>query len=215
MDAWSKKKGMMRGTRYVTKLEPMEREMLGESASNIADALMERVRSAPKDELAEMTGMSSGHADAPSNPALARLLPSFFKEGAEEVEGDASLMRQLNETDIIRNKLLSLRVVADALGPDGSVNLSLGESEARLWTSAISDIRTYHYQQLQTLEARHGAEDPRCQAAQQYMDWLGGHLDSLMYAMMGDLDIDEDYGSDDDSDGANGRGGHPENGPRR
>ncbi|WP_392452498.1 DUF2017 domain-containing protein [Corynebacterium dentalis] len=196
MDAWSKKKGMMRGTRYVTRLEPLEREMLGESASTIADALMDRVRSAPKDELAELTGMTSGHADAPDNPALARLLPSFFKDGAEEVEGDASLMRQLNETDIIRNKLLSLRVVADALGPDGSVNLTLSESEARLWTNAVSDIRTYHYQQLQTLIARHGEDDERCVAAQQYMDWLGGHLDSLMFAMMGDLDIDDSFGDD-------------------
>ncbi|WP_288814536.1 DUF2017 domain-containing protein [uncultured Corynebacterium sp.] len=192
MDAWTKKKGMMRGTRFITRLDPMEREMLGESASTIADALMERVRTAPKDELAEMTGMTSGHAKAPENAALARLLPSFFKEGQEEVEGDAALMRQLNETDIIRNKLLSLRIVADTLGPDGSVNISLSESEARLWTNALTDIRNYHHQQLQEFILRYGEEDQRCIAAQQYMDWLGGHLDSLLFAMMGDLDIDED-----------------------
>lgn len=186
MDAWIKKKSLVRGTRYVTRLEPLEREMLGVSASGIADALMERVRTAPKDELAELTGMPSGHAEAPKNPALARLLPSFFREGDEEVEGDAALTRQLNETDIIRDKLLNLRVLADALGPDGSVSISLTESEARMWMNAIVDIRLYHHQQLQELLARHGEDEPRTMAAQQYMDWLGGHLDSLLVAMMGD-----------------------------
>lgn len=190
MDAWSKKKSIVRGTRYHTRLEPLEREMLGESASAIADALMERVRTAPKDELAEMTGMTSGHAEAPKDAAMRRLLPDFFKDGDEEVDGDAALTRQLNETDMIRAKLLNLRVVADALGPDGSVNLSLTESEAAMWVNAVADIRLYHHQQLQELLARHGEEAPRCQAAQQYLDWLGGHLDSLMFAMMGDLDVD-------------------------
>lgn len=191
MDAWTKKKSMMRGTRYITRLEPLEREMLGDSASLIADQLMERVRTAPKDELAEMTGMPSGHAEAPANPALARLLPSYFKDGAEEVEGDAALMRQLNETDIIRQKLLNLRVVNDALGPDGSVNLSLTESEAAMWTNALADIRSYHHEQLQQLIKQEGEDSSQVLAANQYMDWLGGHLDSLMYAMMGDLDLDE------------------------
>lgn len=196
MDAWTKKKSLMRGTRYVTRLEPLEREMLGDSASLIADALMERVRTAPKDELAEMTGMPSGHAEAPANPALARLLPSYFKEGAEEVEGDAALMRQLNETDIIRQKLLNLRVLSDALGPDGSVNLSLTESEAAMWTTALADIRSYHHAQLQELTKQEGEGSSQVQAASQYMEWLGGHLDSLMYAMMGDLDLG-DFGDDE------------------
>lgn len=191
MDAWTKKKSMMRGTRYITRLEPLEREMLGDSASLIADQLMERVRSAPKDELAELTGMPSGHASAPDNPALARLLPSYFKEGAEEVEGDAALMRQLNETDIIRQKLLNLRVVSDALGPDGSVNIALTESEAAMWTNALADIRSYHHEQLKQLALQKGEDSEQVLAATQYMDWLGGHLDSLMYAMMGDLDLDD------------------------
>ncbi|MBC2681037.1 DUF2017 domain-containing protein [Corynebacterium anserum] len=191
MDAWTKKKSMMRGTRYITRLEPLEREMLGDSASLVANQLMERVRTAPKDELAEMTGMPSGHAEAPDNPALARLLPSYFADGAEEVEGDAALMRQLNETDIIRQKLLNLRVLCDVLGPDGSVNISLTESEAAMWTNALADIRSYHYEQLKQLIAEKGEDAEQVIQANQYMDWLGSHLDSLMYAMMGDLDLND------------------------
>ena len=49
----------------------------------------------------------------------------YKRQGDEEVDGDAALTRQLNETDIIKTKLTNLRFVVDYLGPNGSVNVSL------------------------------------------------------------------------------------------
>ena len=174
---------------FNTQLEPLEREMLGDSAVAVSDKLMERARTAPKDELAEMTGMASGHADAPKDPGLARLLPSFFREGDEEVDGDAALTRQLNETDIIKTKLTNLRFVVDYLGPNGSVNVSLTQDEVHPWLSAINDIRLYHSAQYEEFkkELLEGEENSdQATAAQNYLDWLGYHQDSLLSAMMGE-----------------------------
>ena len=190
MQPWTKKKSMLKGVRYQTTLEPLEREMLGDSAAAVSDKLMERARTAPKDELAEMTGMVSGHAEPPQDPGLARLLPSFFSEGKEEVDGDAALTRQLNETDIIKFKLVNLRHVLDALGPNGSVNLSLAQEEVQPWVAAVTDIRNYHYAQYQQFIAEVGEDSNQVMAAKNYLDWLGYFQDSLLTALMGELDVD-------------------------
>lgn len=191
MQPWTKKKSVLRGTRYITTLDPLEREMLGDSAATVSDKLMERARTAPKDELAEMTGMPSGHADAPTDPGLARLLPSFFAEGKEDIEGDASLTRQLNETDIIKLKLVNLRHLLDALGPNGSVNLSLTAEEVQPWVNAVTDIRNYHSAQYEQFKNDMSADSNQVMAAKNYLDWLGYFQDSLLTALMGALDIDE------------------------
>ncbi len=205
MQPWTKKSSLLRGTRYIAQLEPLEREMLGDSAAMVSDRLMERVRTAPKDELAELTGMTSGHSEAPTDPGLARLLPSFFAEGAESVEGDAALTRQLNETDIIRNKLLNLRHITEALGPTGSVNLSLTEAETRPWLSALADIRNYHHAQLTAMREDLDENPDQIQAAQNYVDWLGFNQDSLLTALMGDIVSDLPDDVDDGDDGSDGR----------
>jgi hypothetical protein len=190
---WTKKKGLVRGTRYQTRLEPLEREMLGDSAVTVSDALMGRARSAPKDELAEMTGLPSGHTDAPEDPALARLLPSFVRDGAEEVEGEASVTRQFTETDIIKAKLINLRILIDALGPDGSVNISIGTDQAGPWLNAVADIRTYHSAQLDVYRVEHGESSQEAETAANYLDWLGYHQDTLLSAMMGELDVPDGF----------------------
>ncbi|MBB3114815.1 DUF2017 domain-containing protein [Corynebacterium bovis] len=187
MKPWTRKSGIMRGTRFQTVLEPLEREMLGDSAATISDHLMERVRTAPKDELSELTGMTPGHAEPPADPGLARLLPSFFREGDEEVEGEAALTRQLTETDIIREKLRNLRLIGDRLGPDGSVAVTLGPEEARVWLGAVNDVRNYHAAQLDRFREELGPDSEQVQAADNYLEWLGFHQDSLLTAMMGEL----------------------------
>lgn len=216
MIPWSKKKGLVRGTRYLTRLEPLEREMLGDSAVTVSEALMERARSAPKDELAEMTGLPAGHADAPKDPALRRLLPSFFRDGDEEVDGEASVTRQFTETDIIKSKLVNLRILIDALGPDGSVNLSLTPEQVGPWLNALADIRTYHSAQLDVYRVEHGDGSPEVETASNYLDWLGFHQDSLLTARMGELDLPEgfDGGSEDGPGGGPGAGpgGRPDRG---
>ena len=185
MEPWKKKTGMLRGTRFVTQLNPLERETLGNCAATVADALMERVRTAPKDELAELTGMASGHSERPSSPALARILPDFFADGAEKVEGDAALTRQLNETEIIKNKLMNLALIAEHIGPNGSVNITLSQEAVQPWLSANNDVRNYYHELCQP--ALHGAEGPdRVEAAKELSAWLTFHQDSLLRAMMGE-----------------------------
>lgn len=192
MKPWSKKKGLVRGVRYHTELEPMEREMLGNSAATVGDRLIDRARSAPKDDLAEMTGLPSGHSDAPTDPALAAMLPSFFRDGDEEVEGESTVSRQFNETDIIKGKLVNLRMMGDILGPGGSVNVTLNEEEVRPWLGAMADIRTFHNAELEQFREDLGADSREVEAAENYLEWLGFHQDSLLNAVMGPLDVPDE-----------------------
>ncbi|WKD58791.1 DUF2017 domain-containing protein [Corynebacterium caspium] len=143
MQAWQKKKGLMRAPRFITTLEPLEREGLGNLAATVSEALIARVRSAPKDDLAELTGMPSGHKQAPQDPALARLLPDFQLSGDEEFEGDNAMLRQFNETDICAQKLTNLQIIIEKMGPDGGVHVSLDPAEAAQWVAAINDLRLY------------------------------------------------------------------------
>ncbi|MDN5582039.1 MAG: DUF2017 domain-containing protein [Corynebacterium sp.] len=200
MKPWTKKKSLVRGVRFVTELEPVEREMLGNSAANVGELLIGRARSAPKDELAEMTGLPSGHTDAPDDPVLAAMLPSFFRDGDEEVDGEAGVSRQFNETDIIKGKLTNLRLVSELLGPDGSVNVSLNTEQTGPWLNALTDIRAFHNGQIELIRKRldefgetggqAGADE--IAAAENYVEWLGYHQDSLLTALMGPMDVPEE-----------------------
>ncbi|ARU46650.1 DUF2017 domain-containing protein [Corynebacterium silvaticum] len=178
MQPWKKKKGLMRGVHFVCAFEPMEREVLGNLASTVSEALIHRAQSAPKDELAELTGMPSGHKEAPTDPALARLLPDFEKEGDEEFEGDNSLLRCLHETDITRAKIEHLQVLGQALGPDGGVHVDITEPEAHAWIAALNDIRLY-VASGEVFGAE--AEEDR----DSLVEWLAYNQESLLTAMMG------------------------------
>ncbi|MGP5928931.1 DUF2017 domain-containing protein [Corynebacterium glyciniphilum] len=201
MKPWVKKKGLMRGVRYITELEPMEREMLGNSAATVGELLIGRARSAPKDDLAEMTGLPSGHTDAPADPVLAAMLPSFFRDGDEEVDGEAGVSRQFNETDIIKGKLMNLRLVSEMLGPDGSVHVSLTAEQTNSWLGALTDIRVYHHGRLEQ-ERSDQADGPdstngsgragEIAATENYLEWLGYHQDSLLTAMVGPTDVPDE-----------------------
>lgn len=170
MEDWRKKKGLMRQVKYTCSLNPLEREVLGDLAATVAEALMERARSAPKDELAEITGIATGHKEAPTDPALARLLPDFERDEDEEFEGDKALLRSMNETDIIKAKLQNLSVITDALGPDGSVHVALDEPEAHAWIAAVNDLRLWVA----------SGSDRSNRDAEQLVDWLAYNLESLL-----------------------------------
>nr|WP_268914268.1 DUF2017 domain-containing protein [Corynebacterium uropygiale] len=166
----------MRQTRYQCVLEPLEREILGNMSSAVAEALIERAQSSPKDELAELTGLSSGHRDAPEDPALARLLPNFEREGDEEFDGDNSLLRSFHENDIIKAKLTNLQVLNTALGPDGGVEVTLSEDEAHAWVAAINDLRLYLLSD--------GDIDVSPLDLETVADWLAFNQDSLLTALL-------------------------------
>ena len=178
MQPWRRKKGLMRGPRYSTVFDPMEREVIGDLTATVSETLIQRAQSAPKDELAAMMDMPSGHSEAPEDPSLARLLPDFEREGDEEFDGDNSLLRSLHENDIIRAKLTNLQVVNAALGPTGGVEVTIEEAEAHQFIAALNDMRLYA-----------SADDSGSEAAredrQRLIDWLAFCQDSLLEALMG------------------------------
>lgn len=179
MQAWKKKKSLMRAAKYSCVLEPMEREVLGDLSATVSEALIQRAQAVPRDDLSELTGIPSGHKEAPADPSLARLLPDFEREGDEEYDGDNSLLRSIHEHDITKAKLANLQVINNALGPDGGVAVALTEEEAQGWVAAINDIRLF----VAAGEVRGG------EAAEQDRDtlveWLAFNQDSLLTAMMG------------------------------
>lgn len=176
MHAWKKKKGIFGAAKYHCLFEPIEREVLGNLAATVANALMERAQSAPRDELAELTGMPSGHKEAPTDPALARLLPDFERDGDEEYEGDNSLLRSLHESDITKEKLTNLAVIGQAIGPDGSVNVVISEEEATAWLCGLNDLRLY-------LAASAVQNPAQREDRDNLVEWLAYNQDSLLQAM--------------------------------
>lgn len=178
MQPWRRKKGLMRASaKFTTRFEPIERELIGDLTATVSEALISRAQSAPKDEFAEMLGVSTGHTEPPQDPRLARLLPDFERADDEEFEGDNGLLRSLHENDIIKAKLTNLQVVNEALGPTGGVDVSIEESEAPKFVAALNDMRLY------VSEDTSGGEEAQ-QNRQLLLDWLAGCQDSLLQAMM-------------------------------
>ncbi|WP_165165311.1 DUF2017 domain-containing protein [Corynebacterium qintianiae] len=179
MEQWKRKKGLMRsGAKFSTRFDPLEREVIGDLTATVSEALIARAQSAPKDEFAEMMGLSSGHSEAPEDPKLRRLLPDFEMEGDEEFEGDNGLLRSLHENDIIKAKLMNLQVINEALGPTGGVDVSIDEDEAHRFIAALNDMRLY------VSEDDRGGES-QVQDRETLLEWLAFCQDSLLQAMMG------------------------------
>ncbi|SIS57568.1 protein of unknown function [Corynebacterium appendicis CIP 107643] len=179
MQPWRRKKGLMRTPRYSTVFDPMEREVIGDLTATVSEALIQRAQSAPKDELAAMMDMPSGHSEAPEDPSLARLLPDFEREGDEEFDGDNSLLRSLHENDIIKAKLMNLQVINAALGPTGGVAVTVEEEEAHQVIAALNDMRLY----VASADAKNEAAE---QDRDNLVEWLAFCQDSLLEALMGE-----------------------------
>lgn len=179
MQQWKKKKGLMRGIKFTCVFEPMEREVLGDLSSAVSEVLIQRAQDVPEDPLAEMTGIPGGHKEAPEDPALARLLPDFQRDGDEEYDGDNSLLRSFHESDITKAKITNLQVINTALGPDGNVAITATEEEAHAWLAGLNDIRLF----VASGNVRGGeaAEEDR----ENLVQWLAYNQESLLEAMMG------------------------------
>lgn len=170
MQSWKKKHGIMRPSRFVTVFDITEREFLGTMAALVAEQLIERAQSVPHDDLAELTGMPSGHKEPPADPRLARLLPDFEREEDEEFEGDNALLRSFHEQDILKEKLENLQAIISALGPGGGREVEIGESEAHQWVQGLNDIRLFL--------ASSDEYDPNV------VEWLAYIQESLLEQMM-------------------------------
>ena len=178
MQPWRRKKGIMRSSaKFSTRFDPLEREVIGDLTATVSEALIARAQSAPKDEFAEMMGLAVGHSEPPEDPKLRRLLPDFQREGDEEFDGDAGLLRSLHENDIIKAKLMNLQVINEALGPTGGVDVSIDEEDAQRFVAALNDMRLY------VSEDDRGGEAAQQDRAR-LLEWLSFCQDSLLDAMM-------------------------------
>ena len=171
MQPWKKKKSLMRGPKITAVFEPMEREVLGDLTATVSEAIIGRAQSAPKDELAEMLDMPTGHTEAPDDPSLARLFPDFEMPGDEEYEGDASLLRSLHENDIARAKLENLQVIGSALGP------TVSEQEAQAFVAGLNDLRLY-------VAAGDVSDENLMLDRDSLVEWLAFCQDSLLQVLM-------------------------------
>jgi len=135
------------------------------------------------EELEAMLGI--GHpAQAPQDPALARLLPDAYRDDPDA----AGEFRRFTEQSLRSAKQESARIVLDTLPADGG-SVKLSGEQAQSWLRALNDVRlalgvrlgvTEEFeQQWQELDSL----DPRSAAFEVYA-WLGGVQESLVQALM-------------------------------
>lgn len=147
MKAWQRK-GSLGGPKIKTSMEPHEVQILHALVSNVVDMLEQRGDSAPRDELAELTGMRSGHSVAPTEAPLARLLPDFHRPEEHGTGADAAAvarahnsgMRMIHEPAIIDGKLSAAAVVLRTLPARGGT-VSLTTEQAEAWMGCLNDVR--------------------------------------------------------------------------
>ncbi|MEE4022586.1 DUF2017 domain-containing protein [Gordonia sp. PKS22-38] len=146
MRTW-KRKGRGSSLRICSQLDPHEVELLSSMVTSMQELLLERESTAPTDELSEVTGIRTGHSEAPSDVTLGRLLPDFHRPDqdraptAEMVNGEVNrALRSVHEPHIISAKMAAAQVVLDTL-PRGGGELALTEAQAMEWLTALNDVR--------------------------------------------------------------------------
>ena len=134
-------------------------------------------------ELEAMLGIGRP-AQAPQDPALARLLPDAYRDDPDA----AGEFRRFTEQSLRTAKQASARTVLDTL-PSGGGPVKLSGEQAQSWLRALNDVRlalgvrlgvTEEFEeQWQELDPL----DPRSAAFEVYA-WLGGVQESLVQALM-------------------------------
>lgn len=85
--------------------------------------------------LTEMRSLMGAEASR-SDPVIGRLMPAAYDDPAEQKKYEEILGDSLRTV-----KLDALRVVDEAIGPDGAVNTSITEEDAPSWLGVLTDMR--------------------------------------------------------------------------
>lgn len=133
------------GPRFRSSLAPHEAALLQNLVSAMAGLLDERESTSPSDELEEITGIKTGHAQRPGDPTLSRLLPDFHKadDDGPLTDGSESLnaaLRSLHEPQIIAAKRVAAQQLLDTVPSKGG-RIELTEESANAWVTAVNDLR--------------------------------------------------------------------------
>jgi len=178
------------GDTVMTKLDRREATVLRGLITQIDGMLRSRQDEAPRDELAELTGIRTGPSAAPEDPILARLLPDYhrldsvesdeFGETTREERDSAAALRSLHEPELLDLKTGVAGVVLDTCPPNGgTVKLSLEQADA--WLSAVNDVRLALGTTLDVTEDMPDElpeDDPRSPhlGVYQWLTWMQEHL---------------------------------------
>jgi len=113
-------------------LEPAERELLRGLFADVI-AMLEPEERENQDPLSALIGLDM-EVQEPTDRAVRRLLPNVMKD-----DGAASLeFRQLTERSLREGKIGALRAASLGLDKD---DLTLTETDARHWSTALNDVR--------------------------------------------------------------------------
>ncbi|WP_309106556.1 DUF2017 domain-containing protein [Arthrobacter sp.] len=113
-------------------LEPAERELLRGLFADVV-AMLEPEERENQDPLSALIGLDM-EVKEPTDRAVRRLLPNVMKD-----DGAASLeFRQLTERSLREGKIGALRAASLGLDKD---DLTLTETDARHWSTALNDVR--------------------------------------------------------------------------
>lgn len=177
MRGWKRRRGQL-----VAQLAQPEAALLRGTVGQIREMLDERAGSGERDELAELTGMTTGPSSPPEDRVLARLLPDFHRED-EDLSGG---MRSLHEPELIAAKDGVAAVVLETCPPDGGT-VRLSDEQARAWLSALNDVRLALGTTLEITEDMPDelpADDPRAEQLPVY-HWMTWVQESLVRALSG------------------------------
>ena len=135
-----------------------------------------RTGGVPSDaELSALTGLGTdagGETDgaaAPSDPALARLLPDAYRDD-DQAAGE---FRRLTETSLRRDKVSAAERLLASLPADGAGEVRLDPETTESWLATINDVRLALGTRLEVTEemAEPEPEDPDAPAYVVYL-WL-------------------------------------------
>jgi hypothetical protein len=177
VNGWRRRGGLL-----VAQLSEREAGLLRGMVGQVRDMLGERVAAIPRDELAELTGITAGPTTPPADRVLARLLPDFHREDATLSGG----LRALHEPELLAVKDGVAAVVLDTCPARGG-RVRLTEEQAQAWLSALNDVRLALGTVLEVTEDMPdelSPDDPRAPHLVVY-HWLTWVQESLIQALAG------------------------------
>lgn len=186
VDGWTRKNGHL-----VAHLASQEAAVIRGLVSQIKDMLDARGDEAPRDELADLTGMRTGPTTPPEDRVMRRLLPDFL--GSDDAEGDsgdldadtAGALRSLHEPELLELKTGLADMVLETCPKRGGT-VELTEEQADGWSSAINDVRLALGTALDVQDDMPD-ELPEDEVQREHLGvyhWLTWVQDSLVEAMM-------------------------------
>lgn len=187
MDGWTRKNGHVQA-----ELSQQEAAVIRGLVGQIKDMLTARADEAPKDELAELTGIRTGPSTPPEDRVVARLLPDFYRRDpitgdTDEEETDAAAaMRSLHEPALLEAKTGAAQLILETCPPMGG-KVKLTSEQADSWLTALNDVRLALGTALD-VEDDMPEELPEDDLRREHLgvyQWLTWVQDSLVSAMLG------------------------------